>query len=270
MKIGQLQIPVSGGVDQAFTLPVAPGPISLTATFVPDPGFAASGAALGTVIARWDTDEENYVMAAYLRLFGRYPDPSGRTYWANQLRSGLSRDRFALAQVATSEYRRTIAKRVALVSPGATVAQAKPVVDTMAKTSVRNLLVEHWAAGKKVVNCRDTIPPQFAPDGSFMCWVKQIFTTFNGTATADDFVWASQYGNTPAGRTQITTILVYSDTAVRPLVESAYRSYLGRAPDPSGWTYWTKKIQGGMREEGVEARVLGSDEFFRRTLIPAS
>ena len=270
VEIGSQRLAVSGGQPTSFTttLPLGGYP-SLYVTFVPDPGFAGSTASFSGPAARWDTDEENYVAAAYLRLFGRNADPSGRVFWANRIRSGLSRDQFAVAQVSTSEYRRTVAKRVGLVPGSATPAQAKPMVDAMAKSTVRNLLIEKWAAAKTVTDCRDTIAPTFAPPGSFMCWVKVIFTTYKGSATADDYAWASRYGNTLQGRRAIAKSLVYSDTAVRPVVEAAYRSYLNRAPDPSGWAYWTKKIQAGLREERVEAMVLGSDEFFRRTLLPA-
>lgn len=270
VAIGDKTVAVSGGSTFPVPVTLALGPNTIGATFTPAEGYASASATLPAATARFESDEENYVAAAYLRLFGRMPDPSGRVYWSNKLKGGLSRDRFALQQVATTEYRRKVAKRVGLAAPNATVAQAKPVVDAMAEKTVRELLVDHWAAGKKVVNCKDTISPQFAPDGSFMCWVKMIFTTFTGSATQDDFSWANRYGNSPEGRRAIAKILVYSDTAVRPIVEAAYVNYLNRAPDPSGWTYWTKKIQGGMREEGVEARVLGSDEFWRRTLLPPS
>ncbi|WP_421120541.1 DUF4214 domain-containing protein [Aquihabitans daechungensis] len=262
-------VAVSGGATSIVRTTLFPGLNTVGAVFTPSEGYAAANTTLPAAMARWDTNEENYVGAAYLRLFGRLPDAGGRTYWANKLKTGLSRDRFALAQVATPEYRRKLAKRVGLVAPNATVAQAQPTVDAMARKTVRELLVDHWSAGKKVVACRDTIPPTFAAPGSFTCWVKLIFTTFTGSADSEDQAWAAKYGNTPAGRRAIAEVLIYSDTAVRPVVELAYATYLNRPPDPGGWSYWTKKIQGGMREEGVEARVLGSDEFYRRTLLPA-
>ncbi|HWJ63743.1 MAG TPA: DUF4214 domain-containing protein [Acidimicrobiales bacterium] len=268
--IGDAAVAVSGGTTYQVPVSLALGANAVGATFMPAEGYAPASTTLPSAVARWETDEEDYVGAAYLRLFGRYPDPAGRTYWADKLRAGMSRDRFAVTQVATSEYRRTLARRVGLVAPGATVAQAKPMVDAMAKTTVRELLIQQWAAGKKVTTCRDTIAPQFAPAGSFMCWVKTIFYAFTGSASSDDFAWASKYGNTPEGREKVARILVYSDEAVRPIVAAAYSNYLNRTPDPSGWTYWTKKIQGGLREERVEAMVLGSNEFWRRTLLPAT
>ena len=270
VDIGNLHLPVSGGLPTSFatTFSLGQNP-TFYAGFQPVDGFKESHSSFTAGTVGWATDEENYVGAAYLRLFGRNADTGGRTYWANKIRNGLSRDRFALTQVTTSEYRRTVAKRVGLISGSATPAQAKPTVDAMAKSTVRNLLVEKWAAAKAVTDCRDTINPTFAAPGSFMCWVKVIVTTYKGSASASDYTWANGYGNTLAGRRKIAKILVYSDTAVRPLVETDYRNYLDRAPDPSGWTYWTKKIQSGTREEAVEAMILGSNEFYRRTLIPA-
>lgn len=271
VDIGNLHLPVSGGQPTSFSTTFSFGQNpTFYAGFQPVDGFKESHSSFTAGTVGWATDEENYVAAAYLRLFGRNADSGGRTYWANKIRNGLSRDRFALTQVTTSEYRRTVAKRVGLVDSGATPAQAKPVVDAMAKSTVRNLLVEKWASAKAVADCRDTVAPTFAAPGSFTCWVKMIVTTYKGSASASDYTWASGYGNTLEGRRKIARILIYSDTAVRPLVEQAYRSYLDRAPDPSGWTYWTKKIQGGTREEAVEAMILGSNEFWRRTLIPAA
>lgn len=270
VTVGNSTKPVSGGLPTTFTTTAYPGQFALKADFQGDLGYTASTATTPTATVSWDTDEENYVTGAYLRLFGRLPDPSGRTYWSTKVRSGLNRDRFALAQVATSEYRRTLAKRNGLVRSDATVAQAKPVVDAMATTTVRELLVAYWADGKRVTQCVDSTAPT-VPSGTFMCWAKVISLTFAGHGTADDYAHALSYGNTPTGRTALAKELVYSDHAVQAVVSRAYGSYLDRAPDPSGLGYWTRKIQKGMREEGVEARVLGSDEFYGRThLAPAS
>lgn len=271
VQIGSLQLPVSGGQPTSFatTFVLGQNP-TISASFSAVDGFKAGYGSFAPGSVGWATDEENYVAAAYQRLFGRDADAGGRTYWATKIRNGMSRDRFAATQVATSEYRRTVAKRVGLVSPGATPAQAKPTVDAMAKKTVRELLVDTWAAQKAVTDCRDTVAPTFAAPGSYMCWVKMLFVTFKGSASSEDYAWASKYGNTPEGRRKAARIVIYSDAAVRPLVQAAYSNYLNRTPDPSGWTYWTKKIQGGMREEGVEAMVLGSNEFWRRTLVPAS
>ncbi|WP_426573325.1 Ig-like domain repeat protein [Aquihabitans sp. McL0605] len=268
VKLGIFSIPVAGGVASTFTATFEGGAVSMAGTFNGDAGYQSSTAALPSAMVSWDTDEENFVSSAYLRLFRRLPDPSGRTYWAGRIRDGLARDRYALTMVATTEYRRALARRNGLIGPTATVAQAKPVVDALAHKTVRQLLVEQWSAAARVSSCRDDINPTFAPPGSFMCWVKVIYTTFRGSASSADFDAATKIGNTTAGRTQIAHALIYSDHVVQQVVGAAYSTYLNRPPDPSGLAYWTSRIQAGAREEGVEARVLGSDEFFRRTLLP--
>lgn len=263
VHVGALMVPISSAAPTAFTVFSPGGTVSLNASFDPDGGFLASTASLPSAVTSWDTPEENYVSAAYLRLFNRLPDPSGRTYWAGKIRNGTTHDGFAMAMVSTTEFRRNLAKRVGLVSGGATVAQAQPTVDALAHQTARQLLVTKWAAASSVTSCHDTIAPVFAPAGSLECWVKVLYHRFSLTATSTDFQHAQGNGNTVAGRTKTATPIVSNETEVEGLVQAAYQAYFRRAADPSGLAYWTKKIRGGAREEGVEARLLGSPEFAR-------
>ena len=51
-----------------------------------------------------------FVDAVYQSVLGRTPDPSGRTFWINQLNRGRSVESVARTLVASSEYRRTHAR----------------------------------------------------------------------------------------------------------------------------------------------------------------
>src|SRR6266852_3194600 len=41
-----------------------------------------------------------------------------------------------------------------------------------------------------------------------------------------------------------------------------FNSLLGRDPDPSGLLYFTQALQSGATPQDVQARIMGSDEFF--------
>src|SRR4029077_7619517 len=66
------------------------------------------------------------------------------------------------------------------------------------------------------------------------------------------------------GRTEIAHAVAASPEATQIVVSTLYQDTLGRAPDPSGLTYWAGQLQVGASTSTVLASLLGSDEFFRR------
>jgi Domain of unknown function (DUF4214) len=55
---------------------------------------------------------------------------------------------------------------------------------------------------------------------------------------------------------------VYGDPS--SLVDYWYRTYLGRAPDPSGLASWTAQLNQGNAPDAVLAAILGSAEFYAK------
>jgi hypothetical protein len=54
----------------------------------------------------------------------------------------------------------------------------------------------------------------------------------------------------------------YGDPA--SLVDYWYRTYLGRAPDPSGMATWVNALNQGQSADAVLSSILGNDEFYQR------
>jgi lysophospholipase L1-like esterase len=55
-----------------------------------------------------------------------------------------------------------------------------------------------------------------------------------------------------------------SAEASAQFIESVYEQFLGRGADAAGITYWLAQMQGGVRNEAIEAAFLSSDEFYTR------
>ncbi|HVS43194.1 MAG TPA: DUF4214 domain-containing protein, partial [Candidatus Dormibacteraeota bacterium] len=62
--------------------------------------------------------------------------------------------------------------------------------------------------------------------------------------------------------TTIAKQILYSAEGRAQLVGGYYQTYLGRAADAAGLTYWTQAILGGASDEQIIAFVLSSNEFF--------
>jgi hypothetical protein len=73
-------------------------------------------------------------------------------------------------------------------------------------------------------------------------------------------------GELAGGRTtqQVAHDVLTSDEYKHVVVNYLYVTYLGRNPDPAGLNSWTQGLNQGIRDEGVLAGILGSDEYFNR------
>jgi uncharacterized protein YkwD len=65
----------------------------------------------------------------------------------------------------------------------------------------------------------------------------------------------------PANLTDVAETLTHSQENYAHFVTRAYQSYLGRAPDSSGLSYWVGRMQGGLTDERLEASFLAAPEY---------
>ncbi|WP_421119704.1 DUF4214 domain-containing protein [Aquihabitans daechungensis] len=95
-------------------------------------------------------------------------------------------------------------------------------------------------------------------------FLRKVTTDLLGRSATEGQLQAANYqferGRTR--RTHTATILASTEERQR-LVTQSFQRYLGRAPDPSGLTYWANKLK-TITVPDLSARLLGSDEVYRR------
>ncbi len=100
----------------------------------------------------------------------------------------------------------------------------------------------------------------FNPNEKF---VRKVTADLLGRPATDPELQAADYqferGRTH--RTHTATVLASNEERQR-LVTQSFQRYLGRAPDPSGLTYWANKLK-TITVPDLSARLLGSDEVYR-------
>jgi hypothetical protein len=75
--------------------------------------------------------------------------------------------------------------------------------------------------------------------------------------------WSNQL-NQNVSRAQVVGAILNSNEYFSREISIDFNSLLGRDPDPSGLLYFTQALQSGATPQDVQARIMGSDEFFAR------
>jgi hypothetical protein len=112
--------------------------------------------------------------------------------------------------------------------------------------------------------------PSNLPAGAALAADNQVFlaTVYQGELQRpiDGFglaAWGNEL-NQNVSRAQVVGAIPNSTEYLSREVATDYRSLLGRNPDPSGLQYFTRVLENGATPQEVQARIMGSDEFFAR------
>ena len=157
--------------------------------------------------------DSSFVDLLYANVLGRAADPSGKSYWLDQLAGGAPRGAVLLAFSESAEH----------VSDTGTAPPTAP----------RRLLaapgVEHSIARVYLGFLH-----RWPDDGGYDYWVTQYVHGASLAALTDALL------ATPEGSAS------YGGTSNAAFVQALYTNVLGRAADPDGAAYWQSRLDGGV------------------------
>jgi hypothetical protein len=204
------------------------------------------------------TANEAYVMQLYQQLLQRPADPAGLAHWSGLLDQGTSRTQVALDIEKGQEYRQVevralytrylhrsadpagLATFTQLVSHGGTLEQV--AADIVASAEYYLNRAGSTNAGFLNALYHDALGRSIDPAGQ----------TFSNQLASG------------ASREQVASAIFASAEYRQDLVNSYYRSILGRTADPTGLAAFTDVLANGTGAEAVMADMFGSEEFFTR------
>lgn len=197
------------------------------------------------------------VRAMYNDLLGRAPDTSGLPYWSGTLVDGTGLPRLVDLLTSSPEY---ITKRI--------TAAYREVLGRAPETGGLDYWLTRIQAGRATVDdvkrrFYDTDEYYQRSGGTDEGYVALLFPTILGRdATPSEVAhWASQIP--VIGRGAVVDAIWFSHEAAMIRAGSYYRTFVQRAPDPSGQEYWANVLltQG---EGAVRIGIAGSAEYGAR------
>ncbi len=200
-----------------------------------------------------------FVQAAYLDLLGRAPSAADTTTWVNLLNGGLSRDAMAGAIVTSTEYRRRVVSNYYQTYLGRAATAGEQ--DTLLGVISNGWLLE-W------VQAAILATPEFygrrgSTAGGYVDGLYSLVLGMTPSAT-DRAFWVTQL--TTIGLDRMTVALAFTTSALAQTqaVNFAYTTFLRRAADAAGATFWTGQLAGGLRQEYMYAFFVGCTEYYAR------
>lgn len=207
----------------------------------------------------WPTPGETrthaYVRAVYLDLFGRDPDPTGRSTWVWKLSTGVAYAEVANGITYSDEYRTQLIR-------GAYERFLGRAPDLGGQT--------HWLQQMRAGQHIEEIQSGFVASDEYWArfgstpsgWVRGLYQTVLGrpASAAEVQGWVSQLarGMTRRG---VARGFLYSTEYLTSVVDGYYVRLLRRSIDPAGRATWVGMIQAGHRDEQIIAAIVSSAEY---------
>ncbi|MCU1358112.1 MAG: repeat-containing protein [Acidimicrobiales bacterium] len=203
----------------------------------------------------------SFVRQQYTDFLGRSADVAGTTFWTSRLHNGTTGSTVIRSFMGSSEFGAVVAPAVrAYLGVRGTYPPTKATVDAA---------VARLRSGDTPADLAQT----YAEDPSVSGLSNNDFIThiyqnlFKRAPTTVER--ANDLVKLTTGTTRGTLVAGYAEGSAKTIlspevnVAMVFLGMLGRAPDPSGWTYWVKKVKGS----STDALVTGfqrSDEYARR------
>jgi hypothetical protein len=218
---------------------------------------AADGTASTITVSALPEGNPRFVDAVYKDLLGRASDAGGRNYWLGRMGRGLSRSGLTSEVARSSEWRRKVIERLYVTA-----------IDRAPTTSETSAGVTRLQKGALVADLAASVyggATFYGKAGStgagFSRRLYQRVVRREPTASETAKVVADLARG--QSRAVVARALFLSLPATSVRVDDLYALLLVRNPDPSGRSYWAKKLT--TRDDTVvAASLVSSDEYFRR------
>ena len=208
------------------------------------------------------------VRQQYRDFLGREGDVGGVSFWASRLEKGTDTTSTVILHFLDSpEFGRTMAPvaRLALAALrtpptfsdltawSAAVRGGTPLADVAEQVCTRSAFTSHYGAM------------------STSTFVDAAYRDVVGRApsTTSKATWVARIDGGSHSRADLLVALCATPDAERRFqgkvnVLMTYAGLLQRAPDPSGWSYWVRKVDAGTSVGGLVAQFFTSSEYRRR------
>lgn len=188
--------------------------------------------------------DDEFVERLYLTFFNRPADPSGRSYWAAELSSGLSRELLMFSFMFSPEFDAYMAS---ILAPSAMRVEVGVVVDFYRGALGRlpdDDGLRHWVNRFRAAQC---LPPEQVQAGVYAAALDISAAFFNSS----------------------------EHTAASPSVEAyvsdLYNAFMRRGADLFGFRYWVGQIANGtVNRDQARLAFIGTPEFAARVAAIAS
>ena len=175
--------------------------------------------------------DDQFVETMYQTFFGRASDATGKSYWLNQIKTGMSREMVLAGFVKSDEFDTLCTK--AGIERGLILEDGKPV------NSGIYLFV------KRQYTC--CLQREGEKDG-IEYWAKKIAKhEVSAVDTAKEFFFSKEFED--------------KGLSDKQFVERLYETFLGRPFDEVGYAYWNDKMSKGETRRGVLDEFASSKEF---------
>jgi hypothetical protein len=245
------------GNTAVLTTSFTAGIHTITATYGGSANFNLS-TAVTPVIVNVGTLNQAFVAQVYMDLLHRPVDATGLMTWTAKIDAGTSRTTVVSMIESTQEYRNVevnslylkylrrnadqmgLANSTSMLANGGTVEQVASIL--IGSTEYFNKFGGGTNDGWLNAVSQDVLGHPFnSTDRSAFLLLLQQFTP----------------------RDKIALIVLRGNEAETDLISTYYTLYLHRAADAAGVAGWVNAVlNGGLRQEDVIARIVGSDEYF--------
>ncbi|MFN8018086.1 MAG: DUF4214 domain-containing protein [Acidimicrobiales bacterium] len=226
--------------------------------------------ALPVTTGRWIpfATSADLVRQQYRDFLGREGDTSGVAYWAGRLDKGTDTTSGVILHfLGSPEFGRTMAPvaRLALAALRTPPTFADPTAWTAAATGGTPL-----GDVAEQVCSRSAFTTHYGAMGTG-AYVDAIYRDVVGRAPSASAraTWVGRLDGGTHTRADLLAALCPTADAERRFqgkvnVLMTYAGLLQRAPDPSGWSYWVRKVEAGTSVGGLVAQFFTSSEYRRR------
>ena len=204
------------------------------------------------------TPNQRFVEQAYLDLLGRAADPNGLAGWSGLLDQGqASRAQVALGIEGSPEYHARVVDALyahILHRPA----------DITGETGWTNFLNSGGTAQQlaaELLSSDEYVNDNGNTTSGFVTGVYRDVLHRSPDAGAQSWI---QYINNGISRAAVAAAILVSPESDQDVVEGFYHRFLNRAGESAGISGYVSLLQQGASWEGIEAIIIGSDEYFAR------
>ena len=235
-------------------------------------GLTAPATGAATVNGDRFPSEEAFVDQIYRDFLSRGPDPSGLTYWADQIRSGSPPEQVVENLLLSPEFQGTTAPIVRLYQ---SIFGRLPDLGGL----------RFWVSKRSSGSSLETIAEQFLLGAEF-----EELAAAQSTEQIVSAVYERTLGRTPdaeglafwigevdSGRLSLAAfIVVVSESAEHRQLRSGevettlvYLGLLQRLPEPAGLVYWSAQLRSGFRIRDLAGAFMSLPEYQNRFPVAA-